>query len=91
MDLRGNIPPFISITNAKVHDVNILDELIAEPGSIYVLVAIMKKKLKFEQSLYTILQILRFALFEKIPISWAFTDDIYRNKIDNGPIQYEFI
>ena len=36
LDLRGNIPSFISITDGKVHDVNILDELIPEPGSIYV-------------------------------------------------------
>jgi IS4 transposase len=55
--------------------------------SIYVLVAIMKKKLKLEQSLYTILQILSLTLFEKIPISWAFTDDVYRNKIASGPTQ----
>jgi hypothetical protein len=55
--------------------------------SIYVLVAIMKKKLKLEQSLYTILQILSLTLFEKIPISWAFTDDVYRNKIASGPMQ----
>ena len=31
LDLRGNIPVFIKVTHAKVHDVNILDELIAEP------------------------------------------------------------
>ena len=37
LDLRGNIPSFISITNAKVHDVNILDVLFPEPGSIYVM------------------------------------------------------
>jgi len=37
LDLRGNIPSFIWITDAKVHDVNILDELISEPGSIYVM------------------------------------------------------
>ena len=55
--------------------------------SIYVLVAIMKKKLKLEHSLYTILQILSLTLFEKIPISWAFTDDVYRNKIASGPMQ----
>jgi hypothetical protein len=36
-DLRGNIPSFISITDAKVHDVNILDELVVEPGAIYVM------------------------------------------------------
>jgi len=37
LDLRGNIPSFISITDAKLHDVNILDELLPEPGSIYVM------------------------------------------------------
>ena len=37
MDLRGSIPSFISITAGKVHDVNILDMLIPEPGSIYVM------------------------------------------------------
>lgn len=37
LDLRGNIPSFVSITDAKLHDVNILDELISEPGSIYVM------------------------------------------------------
>ena len=37
LNLRGNIPEFIRITDAKVHDVNILDELIPEPGSFYVM------------------------------------------------------
>jgi transposase len=37
LDLRGNIPSFISITDGKVHDVNILDELLPEPGCIYVM------------------------------------------------------
>jgi hypothetical protein len=37
LDLRGSIPSFISITDGKVHDVNVLDELIPEPGSIYVM------------------------------------------------------
>lgn len=36
LDLRGNIPTFIEITDGKVHDVNILDVLIPEPGAIYV-------------------------------------------------------
>ena len=35
LDLRGNIPTFIDITEGKVHDVNILDILIPEPGAIY--------------------------------------------------------
>lgn len=37
LDLRGNIPSFVWITHGKVHDVNILDELIPEPGAIYVM------------------------------------------------------
>jgi hypothetical protein len=36
LDLRGNIPSFIEITSGKVHDVNILDDLIPEPGSFYI-------------------------------------------------------
>ncbi|KKL70667.1 hypothetical protein LCGC14_2102620 [marine sediment metagenome] len=37
LDLRGNIPSFIEITDGKVHDVNILDNLIPEPGSFYIM------------------------------------------------------
>lgn len=37
LDLRGNIPSFVSITDAKMHDVRILDRLFAEPGAIYVM------------------------------------------------------
>ena len=37
LDLRGNIPSFISITDGKVHDVNILDELIPEAGATYLM------------------------------------------------------
>ena len=37
MDLRGSIPCFIRITDGKVHDVNILDELILEAGAIYIM------------------------------------------------------
>lgn len=37
LDLRGNIPSLIIITNGKMHDVNILDELILEPGSVYIM------------------------------------------------------
>ena len=36
MDLRGSIPSFIKITDGKVHDVHMLDVLIPEPGSFYV-------------------------------------------------------
>ena len=37
LDLRGNIPSFIEITPGKVHEVNILDDLIPEPGSFYIM------------------------------------------------------
>ena len=37
LDLRGDIPTFIWITDGKVHDVNVLDHLIPEPGSIYIM------------------------------------------------------
>lgn len=37
LDLRGNIPAFISISDGKKADVNVLDELILEPGSFYIM------------------------------------------------------
>jgi Domain of unknown function (DUF4372)/Transposase DDE domain len=37
LDLRGNIPSFIHITDGKWHDVNILDHLLPEPGAFYVM------------------------------------------------------
>jgi hypothetical protein len=37
LDLRGSIPTFVSITDGTVHDVNLLDQLVPEPGSIYVM------------------------------------------------------
>jgi hypothetical protein len=37
LDLRGSIPSFIHISDGKLHDVNILDQLIPEAGSFYVM------------------------------------------------------
>ncbi len=37
LDLRGNIPAFIHITDGKVHDVNILDIIAPEPGAFHVM------------------------------------------------------
>jgi len=37
LDLRGSIPSFIRITDGLTHDVNILDDLIPEPGSFYIM------------------------------------------------------
>jgi hypothetical protein len=51
--------------------------------TVYVLVAIIKKQLNLELSLYTILQILSVTLFEKTPILWALStsDDIEQNGV----------
>jgi IS4 transposase len=48
--------------------------------SVYVLVAIMKKRLKIEASLYTILQVLSVTIFERMPLLQALTDSDYRNE-----------
>lgn len=37
LDVRGSIPTLVVVTHGKVHDVNILDEIPMEPGSIYVM------------------------------------------------------
>jgi len=55
--------------------------------SAYVLVAIMKKRLKIDLSLYNILQIISISLFEKKPIYQVLTATDYKNKITSGHIQ----
>ena len=37
LDLRGNIPTFLHISDGKLHDVNVLDLLVPEPGAFYVM------------------------------------------------------
>jgi len=37
LDLRGNIPTFMHISDGKVHEVNILDQLLPEPGAFYIM------------------------------------------------------
>ena len=37
LDLRGNIPTFLHISDGKLHDVNALDLLIPEPGAFYIM------------------------------------------------------
>ena len=48
---------------------------------VYVLVAILKKRLGLDQSLYTILQFLSVSIFEKTPISEAFCQEFNKTKI----------
>jgi IS4 transposase len=43
--------------------------------STYVLIAIVKKELQLNASLYTLLQILSVSVFEKVEISWALQPD----------------
>ena len=45
--------------------------------SVYVLVAIVKKRLNLDASLYTLLQIFSLTLFEKMPIQQAFAGSDY--------------
>jgi transposase len=45
--------------------------------SVYVLIAIIKKRLNLEPSLYTLLQVLSVTVFEKMPLQQAFSDSDY--------------
>jgi hypothetical protein len=56
LDLRGNISSFIEITEGALHDVNILDILVPEPGSFYIM---DRGYLDFER-LYVFTQLLAF-------------------------------
>src|SRR5665647_155063 len=55
--------------------------------SVYVLVAIVKKRLGVEASLYTILQILSLTLFEKTPLDQLLNDKALQNFNEENPIQ----
>ena len=37
LDLHGNIPSFIHISDGKMHEVNVLDQLLPEPGAFYIM------------------------------------------------------
>ena len=50
--------------------------------SVYLLVAIMKKRLKIEASLYTILQVLSVTIFERMPLLQALTKEDYKTKVE---------
>jgi len=55
--------------------------------SVYVLVAIMKKRLGLPQSLYTILQTLSFSILEKTPLNELFSQTNYNNPNTHSPNQ----
>src|SRR6201985_2022667 len=56
--------------------------------SVYVLVAIVKKRLTLDASLYTILQVVSLSVFEKIPLRTAFSPEIYScdTEIENNQL-----
>ena len=55
--------------------------------SVYVLVAIVKKRLNLDASLYTLLQILSLTLFEKMPLQQAFPGSDYKSEQGNDSNQ----
>ncbi len=59
--------------------------------SVYVLVAIIKKRLNIQHSLYTILQVLSVTAFEKIPLTELLTDSEQINKAVSGETQLTFL
>jgi IS4 transposase len=61
--------------------------------SVYVLVAIVKKKLELPGSLYTLLQVISVTLFEKMPTSQALQQKDYTNQLtpdSNRLILFDF-
>src|SRR5207302_1817999 len=67
LDLHGNIPTFIRVTEGKLHDVNILDELLPEAGAFYVM---DRGYIDFEPfHLHALLRLLRRAYQRERPAS----------------------
>jgi hypothetical protein len=62
--------------------------------SVYVLIPIMKKDLKIETNLYTILQILSVNIFERVPLLHILTNLNYRNELigsSNSPTLLDYL
>ena len=78
LDLRGNIPTFIWITDGKVHDVNVLDNLIPEPGAVY----IMDRAYLDFQRLYHLHK--NFAVFVTRSKTNTKLRRLYSNKVDKS-------
>lgn len=55
--------------------------------SVYLLVAIIKKRLQLPGSLYTLLQVLSVTLFEKMPISQPLQQSDYKTQVIPDPNQ----
>jgi len=78
LDLKGNIPAFVHITDGTVHDVNVLDKLLIESGACY----IMDRGYVDYQRLYTIDQAGAFFIIRaKQNTRWT---RMYSHKIDKS-------
>lgn len=78
IDLRGSIPTFIEITDGKVHDVNILDLLILEPGAFYIM---DRAYLDFERLYHMHQSLTYFVVREKRNFGYR---RVYSNKVDKS-------
>ncbi len=54
------------------------------PVAVHVLVAIVRKRMQIEESLYTILQVLSLTIFEKMSLYQAFAQGRYKTEIDSS-------
>ena len=59
--------------------------------SVYVLVAIVRKRLRLEVSLYTLLQVLSVTVFEKMPLLSAFSVEAYQSDDSMDDNQLELL
>jgi len=79
LDLRGAIPAFIHISDGKHfmgNSENAVKTQVWCAVATYVLIAIVKKELQLDASLYTCLQILSVSVFEKTELSCALPADL---------------
>ncbi len=76
LNLQGNIPSFIEITEAKLHDVNILDQLVFQPGDICVM---DRAYLDFERLYQMECQGSYFVVRSKSNTQWR---RLYTHKVD---------
>lgn len=51
LDLKGNIPVFIYLTEASIHDVKALDELCVEVGAIYLMDMVLMTTITYSVSM----------------------------------------
>jgi hypothetical protein len=66
------------------HSPNAVKSQIWIAVSVYILIAIIKKKLRLEASLYTLLQILSVSLFEKTPVNKALSCSAFKSEPDSS-------